>query len=227
MRIGRVFVDGDDRTVFPVHAVGAHQVVHEALDLHLARRAAGLDAAGDFLEGFVLHHLHDAAGFLVAFVVLHGQMRLEASDQVAARHHLDAEAPDQFDRARVHDGDVGNVVFRRILHRDGLRRAEHRLQHLLLLRPRQVHVLRAREVVAAPGLDAMHELLRFALGGNVIEPAPRGEAAGVHVQDARGDGVAVVEIVKEPAVDAGFAQCGLNRVQIHRELPFLGEYLIV
>jgi hypothetical protein len=48
MRIGGMFVDGDDGTVFPLHAVGAHQVVHELLNLHLTRRAAGLDAAGDF-----------------------------------------------------------------------------------------------------------------------------------------------------------------------------------
>ena len=61
----------------------------------------------------------------------------------------------------------------------------------------------------------MHQLARLALGGNEVVPAARDVRVFVEPQNARGDGIAVMMIVEQPAVKAGFAQRGLNRVEIH------------
>ena len=53
------------------------------------------------------------------------------------------------------------------------------------------------------------------MGGDEIVPAPGDEDLGVEAEDVAGDGVAVVVVVKEPAVKGGVAKGGLNGVEIH------------
>ncbi len=62
----------------------------------------------------------------------------------------------------------------------------------------------------------MDELARFALCGDEVVPAARDVRLGVEAEDALADGVAVVMIVEEPAIEPGFAQRGLNRIEIHK-----------
>ena len=59
------------------------------------------------------------------------------------------------------------------------------------------------------GLDAMHQLARSASAGDEVKPAARAHAA-VQAQDASGDGIAMMKIVEEPAVQAGGSQLFLN-----------------
>jgi hypothetical protein len=61
----------------------------------------------------------------------------------------------------------------------------------------------------------VHELARLALGGNEVVPAAGDVGFFVEAQDVGGDGIAVVMIVKEPAVAAGFEERSLNRLEIH------------
>jgi hypothetical protein len=60
------------------------------------------------------------------------------------------------------------------------------------------------------------ELARLALGGDEVVPAAGDVGLLVEAEDVRGDGVAVVVVVEEPAVEAGVAECGLNCVEVHR-----------
>jgi hypothetical protein len=55
----------------------------------------------------------------------------------------------------------------------------------------------------------MHQLARLALGGHKVVPAPRDVRLFVQAQNAPGDGVAVMMVVKQPAVKAGLADCRL------------------
>lgn len=71
----------------------------------------------------------------------------------------------------------------------------------------------------------MDELSRLAGGGDEVEPAPRDEAVLIQAENAVGDGVAMVMIVKEPTVDvlscsgrACFAKRGLYGVEIHEDM---------
>jgi len=61
----------------------------------------------------------------------------------------------------------------------------------------------------------MHQLARLARGGHKVVPAARDVRLFVQAQNALGDGVAVMMVVEEPAVKAGLAECGLNRVKVH------------
>ena len=62
----------------------------------------------------------------------------------------------------------------------------------------------------------MHQLARLAGGGDEVVPAARDVRFGVEAENVRGDGVAMMVIVKEPAVKGGVAESGLDRLKIHR-----------
>ena len=89
---------------------------------------------------------------------------------------------------------------------------EHGFEFLLELLPGGVCVFAAGEGVELAGLDAVDELAGFAFGGDEVEPAAGDEAVFVEAEDAIGDGVAVVVVVEEPAVELVLAERGLNRV---------------
>jgi hypothetical protein len=61
----------------------------------------------------------------------------------------------------------------------------------------------------------MDELARLAAGGDEVVPAAGDVGVRIDAEDAPGDGVAVVMIVEEPAVDRGGAKGGLNSFQLH------------
>ena len=73
----------------------------------------------------------------------------------------------------------------------------------------------AGQCVEAALLNAVHELARLAGGGNEVVPAARDVRFWVEREDLRGDGIAMMVIVEEPAVERGFAQSGLDGVEIH------------
>src|ERR1039458_3998220 len=61
----------------------------------------------------------------------------------------------------------------------------------------------------------MHQLARLARCGHKVVPAPRDMQLGVHAQNAPGDGVAVMMVVKEPAVKAGLLDGSLYCFKVH------------
>ena len=65
------------------------------------------------------------------------------------------------------------------------------------------------------GFNAMNKLARLSNGWDEVVPAARDVRVRINAQDARGDGVAVMVIVKEPAVDLRGAKSGLNCFQLH------------
>jgi len=81
--------------------------------------------------------------------------------------------------------------------------------------PTRILSFAAGQRVQAALLDAVHELTRLARRGNEVVPAARDVGLRVEAKDARGDGIAMVMVVEEPAVKGGVAQSGLDLVEIH------------
>ena len=71
----------------------------------------------------------------------------------------------------------------------------------------------------------MDELAGGAGGGDEVEPAAADEGVFVQAEDAVGDGVAMVVVVKEPAVQVLTAQRGLQGVQVHGSMVAFTSYL--
>ena len=77
--------------------------------------------------------------------------------------------------------------------------------------------LGAGERVESALLDAVHQLARLARGGNEVVPAASDVGVLVEREDVLGDGIAVVVVVKEPAVERGVAKGGLDLVEVHTD----------
>ena len=61
----------------------------------------------------------------------------------------------------------------------------------------------------------MDQLLRLALRRDEIEPASGDVGVRIEAEDAVGEGVAVVMVVEEPAVEVLVAQGRLNCLKVH------------
>ena len=61
----------------------------------------------------------------------------------------------------------------------------------------------------------MHQLARLAHYRHKVIPAARDVRLLVEAEDARGDGIAVMMVVKEPAVNAGLANGRLYCFEVH------------
>jgi len=61
----------------------------------------------------------------------------------------------------------------------------------------------------------MDEFARFAGGWDQVVPAPGDVGVRVETEDAGGDGVAMMVVVEEPAVELSFAEGGLDGFQLH------------
>ena len=159
--------------------------------------------------------MHLIRRFHVHFVLLRREHGFESLYQFGARDGFDSERADELDCSGIHVRDVGDVVHRRILHRDAtLRFLRRRSQHLS--QPRMQFLPTAKDKFP-PGkrvefklLDRLHNFNRLARRRDVIEPAARRQHLFVQFQNPVGEGIAVSEIVEEPAVQFGIAQCSLN-----------------
>src|SRR5438128_11354359 len=100
---------------------------------------------------------------------------------------------------------------------------EHRLDLRNRLLPLSIEVLRAGQAVEMSGLDSVDQLDRLSACGDQVEPSPRNHQASRQSKDAIGDGIAVMMIVKQPAVDIALAQGGLNSGKVHEQTSILNN----
>src|SRR5438046_4861038 len=100
---------------------------------------------------------------------------------------------------------------------------EHGLDLLKQLLPPRIEVLRAGQTVEMSGLDSVDQLDRLSACGDQVEPSPRNHQAIRQSKDAIGDGIAVMMIVKQPAVDIELAKGGLNGGKVHGQISILNN----
>jgi hypothetical protein len=156
-----------------------------------------------------------ALGFEVGGDLGFGEDSLEDADEVGGADDVLAEFAEELDGARVDHGDVHDGVAWGVLHGDGGRAVEEGDELGFELLPTGIFGFGSGEGVELEGLDAVDELAGFADGGDEVEPAAGDEGIFVEAEDAVGDGVAVVVVVEEPAVEVVVAQGGLDVVEVH------------
>src|SRR5438874_12997253 len=100
---------------------------------------------------------------------------------------------------------------------------EHLLELFKKFLPPGIYALRARQTVEMSGLDSVDQLDRLSACGDQVEPSPRNHQAIRQSKDAIGDGIAVMMIVKQPAVDIALAQGGLNGGKVHGQISILNN----
>jgi hypothetical protein len=123
------------------------------------------------------------------------------ADEVGGADDLLAEAAEEFDGAGVDHGDVHDGVARGVLHGDVGGAGEHGFEFGSSSCQEEYSALLPGRESSLPDFDAVDELARLAGGGDEVEPAAGDEAVFVEAEDAVGDGVAVVVVVEEPAVE--------------------------
>jgi hypothetical protein len=111
----------------------------------------------------------------------------------------------------------------RVLHGDAVRAGEHGFEAGVQFLPARILGFAAGQRVEAALLDAVHQLARLARGGNEVVPAARDVGLRVEAKNARGDGIAMVVVVEEPAVEGGVAESGLDCVEIHTGIGYAGR----
>ena len=92
---------------------------------------------------------------------------------------------------------------------------EHGFKAGVELLPTGITGLAAGQRIKPALLNAVNQLARLPLGGDVVVPAARDVGLRVEAQDVGGDGVAMMVIVKQPAVEVGLAEGGLNGFEVH------------
>ncbi len=189
-----------------------HSGEEELDDVVLGDGGVGADTFADELPAGCEDGIEAALGFEVGGDLILGEDGFEDADKVCGTDDGFVHGADKFDGAGVYHGDVHDGVARGVLHGDGGGAVEEEFEFLFELLPGGVGVFGAGEGVELAGLDAVDELAWFADGGDEVEPAARDEAVLVEAEDAVGDGIAVVVVVEEPAVEVVFAQGGLNRL---------------
>src|SRR5438094_2681698 len=100
---------------------------------------------------------------------------------------------------------------------------EHGLDLLKQLLPPRIEVLRAGQTVEMSGLDSVDQLDRLTACGDQVEPSPRNHQAIRQSKDAISDGMPMMMVVKQPAVDIALAQGGLNGGKVHGQISILNN----
>ena len=222
MLVRGVGVDADVGTVFPDETLAAngftqpddHVVFGEALDAIEPEggrrwRAISDQAATNDVD-FTLRS--GVAGDLIG-----GEDSFKLADEIGGADDFFAERAQEFDRSGIDHGDVHDVVVGRVLHGDLFLVLEESLEAGVQFLPTRVLSFGAGERVEAALLDAVDEFERLAIGRDEVIPAARDVRLGIEAKDACGDGIAVMVVVEEPAVERGFAEGCLDGVEIHTD----------
>src|ERR1017187_10396072 len=216
VRVGAVGVDADVGAVVPNQAFVAHgrtQPLHVVeLGVWASARA---HSAANHSPALGQNRVDGPLRDPVAGDLFFTQDRLKNADKVSRTYNPLAQPAQKLDRAGVHHRDVHDVIVGRVLHGQRARSRQHRLQAGGQFLPTGVESLGARQRVQPALFYSMHQLARLARGGHKVVPAGRDVRLLVQAQNVRGDGVAVMMVVKEPAVKVGFADGGLNRLKVH------------
>ena len=220
VRVGAVSIHADVGPVLP-NKVGTPQTLAQPLhhvelgDLAVfafGRTQTPADLLPALFEEIVDGNLCDG----VAENLLLGKNGLKLADEVGGTDDLLADAAEELYGASIDHGDVHNVVVGRILHGDPMKSVEHGLKTRGQFLPTGINAFRSRQRVKAALFNPVNQFARFAKAGDEVIPAPRDVRLRVEAENPFADRIAVMMIVKEPAIVARIAQRSLDRFQVHR-----------
>ncbi len=127
----------------------------------------------------------------------------EPLDEIAGRHHVDAQLPDALDRARIHAGDVRDRPVRRVFHRQATLALEQPAELSLELEASRVAGGRPGQVREGPRFDLVNQPARLTVCRDEVVPAARGQVAALarDPRDVGGNRIQAAEVVEQPAVE--------------------------
>src|SRR5437867_8229024 len=100
---------------------------------------------------------------------------------------------------------------------------KHRLDLVKKFLPPGIYAFSAGQGVEMSGLDSVDQLDRLSACGDQVEPSPRNHQAIRQSKDAISDGIPMMMVVKQPAVDIALAQGGLNGGKVHEQTSILNN----
>jgi hypothetical protein len=151
----------------------------------------------------------------VRFHLFCGEHGFKLAHQVGGTDDVLAKTANELNGARINHRDVHDVVIGRVLHGDVAEAAEHGFDAHREFLPSGIEHAAAGQRIETALFNAVQELARLAVCGNEVIPAAGYVRTGIEAQDVRGNGIAMMVIVEEPAVNVGLAQRSLNGVEIH------------
>jgi hypothetical protein len=151
----------------------------------------------------------------VRFHLVRGEHGFKLAHQIGGTDDPFAKTAHELNGARVDHGDVHDVVIWRVLHRDVAEASEHGFNARREFLPSGIEHAAAGQRIETALFNAVQELARLAICRNEVIPAAGYVRIGIEAQDVRGNGIAMMVIVEEPAVNLGLAQRSLNGVEIH------------
>src|SRR5580704_9048250 len=154
----------------------------------------------------------------MAFELLWCPARFEFLHEIGGADYFLLQLADELDGSSIHKPDVRDVVFRRVLHRNVFATGEEFGQNLVQFFPSGVEKFLAVVRIEGALLDLMYQLARFTFCRNEVKPAPGDHRVIVQAEDVAGDGIAMVMVVKQPAVNFICAQFGLNGFNVPHEV---------
>ena len=178
-------------------------------------RAADARALADALPSRLKNLVHPLLRGEVSRDLLFRQDCLEVTYQVGRADDLLAELLQHLHRSCIDHRDIHDRVARRILHRDLRQAIQHGGQPVLQFLPRAVLLERSRQCIQAATLDAMYQLARLALRGDEVVPAPCNMRILIKAQDAIGQRITMVMVIKQPSIEAGVTQRQLDGFEVH------------
>src|SRR5258708_7052581 len=113
MRIAGMGVDGNVRAFFGHEASGGKFTKNPLLDFRFTLRAIFANASGGKLEGFGDDTVDLLGGVEVRFELFWRPDSFVFLNEVGGADNFYASGANEFDRARIHHGDVRNLVLRR------------------------------------------------------------------------------------------------------------------
>lgn len=152
--------------------------------------------------------------------------RFEELNEVGGADDVDAQSAHKLHCAGVDHGDVGHGALGRILHGDAVSALHHAAEAVRELLPAGVENVFPGQSGEGLGFNLVSQSARLAVGGDEIEPAARDHGAGGEFEHAVGDGIAIMMVEEEPAVQGLLAQRGLNFREPHT-VPLLHVTLVL
>ena len=217
MRIAGIGAQGDVRRRIADQSFVLEPVDHLLLEVVLGQPLAASQRPARALEGAILDAIQRLRRAHVRRALCRRPRCLEALDQIARRHDVNAARANQFRRPRVDTREIRDRAQRRIFHRD----ASHTVQEVIetrreLFTPR-IRLLLAGQRVEVVPLDLVHERARRAGRGNQVVPPPRGHVRPVGEPcQPGGDRVGPLKVVEKPAVQAIGAKAPLDGGHVER-----------
>lgn len=199
MRVAGVLIDGYVRAFFGDDSGFVEFAQHKLLQIVFGDGLLLLDGVGGVFEGLPDDAIDGAACGGVRFELRAGPTGFIFLHEIGGGDDFGTETAHEFDGSGIDHGDIGNGIFRGVLHGHSFGFAQGFFEIVSQLFLAGVVKRVSGNGGERTGFNFVNEFFGSALGGNKIIPAA-GAHAGRKIEDALGDGIAAAKIVEEPAV---------------------------